>query len=112
MMCLFCRIAAKEIPATIRYEDDTVIAFDDIQPKAPAHVLVIPRAHVARLQDATDPALAAALFRGVQAVAVVTGIADRGYRLIVNDGPDGGQEVGHLHFHVVGGKRMGRMIEE
>jgi len=106
--CLFCRIAAGEIPAERVHEDDEVIAFRDINPQAPTHVLVIPRRHVADL-DAVAPSdgdLLAALFSAVQRVARDAGIAGA-YRLVSNVGWQAGQSVLHLHLHVLGGRRMG-----
>ncbi|MDO8463157.1 MAG: histidine triad nucleotide-binding protein [bacterium] len=109
MACLFCKIAAKEIPATIRYEDDDVVAFDDIHPKAPTHVLIVPRRHLARVQDFDDGAIAGALFIAARRIAISADIAETGYRLVVNNGSDGGQEVEHLHLHLIGGKKLGAM---
>lgn len=109
MSCLFCRIVRGEIPAAVRYEDDSVIAFDDIHPQAPTHVLVIPKVHVARLGDCVGEhdALCGTLLLVARRVAADAGIAELGYRVVVNNGPDGGQEVDHLHFHVLGGRRLG-----
>jgi histidine triad (HIT) family protein len=110
--CLFCRIAAGAIPATLVYETDAVLAFRDIGPKAPVHVLVIPRAHhadVAALADA-DPALAGELLAGVAAVTKAEGLGDGGYRVIFNSGAHGGQEVPHVHAHVLGGAPLGPML--
>jgi histidine triad (HIT) family protein len=110
--CLFCRIAAGEIPATIVYETDTVLAFRDIGPKAPVHVLVIPRAHhedVAALAEA-DPALAGEVLAVAAAVAKAEGLRGPGFRVIFNAGEHGGQEVPHVHAHVVGGAALGPML--
>lgn len=106
--CLFCRIARGEIPATKVYEDDQVIAFRDIAPAAPTHILVIPREHlenVAALDHAHD-ALTAHLIRVANQVAAQAGLVETGYRLVTNSGRDGGQSVYHLHFHVLGGRLM------
>jgi histidine triad (HIT) family protein len=110
--CLFCRIAAGEIPADVVYQDDRVLAFRDITPKAPVHVLVIPRAHhtdVAALAEA-DPALAGQLLAAAAAVAKADGLLDGGFRLMFNTGPNGGQEVFHVHAHVLGGAPLGPML--
>jgi len=107
--CIFCKIAAGEIPATKVYEDDQVVAFEDIQPVAPVHVLVIPRKHLASVNDlhAGDSALLGALFAAIQRVAQEKGVAESGYRVITNAGKDSGQAVFHLHFHVIGGRKLG-----
>jgi histidine triad (HIT) family protein len=110
--CLFCRIAAGEIPATVVHETDTTLAFRDITPKAPSHVLVIPKAHhsdVAALAEA-DPALAGQVLAAAATVAEAEGLRDDGFRVIFNVGQHGGQEVFHVHAHVVGGQPLGPMI--
>lgn len=106
--CLFCRIAAGEIPATIVREDDEVVAFRDIDPKAPTHVLVVPRRHIASANDLTaaDHDLVGRLFTTAGAIAGEEGIAEPGYRLVMNTGPEAGQSVAHIHLHVLGGRRM------
>ena len=104
--CLFCRIAAGEIPARIAYQDEQVVAFHDIDPKAPTHVLVIPRAHVASLAEATDPALVGKLALLAAEIAKQEGLADRGYRTVINTGPDAGQTVFHIHLHLLGGRQL------
>lgn len=107
--CLFCKIVARTIPAALVYEDELVVAFDDINPQAPIHSLVIPRKHftsIAELQDA-DVMLLGRLLLAANAVAKKKGIADTGYRFVVNTGVDGGQSVFHLHLHVLGGRQMG-----
>ena len=107
--CLFCKIVARAIPATLVYEDDLVVAFDDINPQAPTHTLVIPRKHVtsiAELQE-SDVTLLGRLLLAGNKVAKKKGIADAGYRFVVNTGTDGGQSVFHLHLHVLGGRHMG-----
>jgi histidine triad (HIT) family protein len=104
--CLFCRIAAREIPSEIVYSDDRVVVFRDIQPKAPTHVLAIPRRHVpsaAELTDA-DGELLAGLFAAMRHVAEVAGL--RGYRIVTNVGAEAGQSVFHLHFHLLSGRPM------
>jgi histidine triad (HIT) family protein len=105
--CLFCRIAADEIPSDRLHTDDEVIAFRDIAPRAPTHVLIIPRRHIPdahALTDADGP-LVAKLFAVVRAIADEAGLGD-GYRVVTNVGPDAGQSVPHLHFHLLGGRTM------
>jgi histidine triad (HIT) family protein len=106
--CIFCRIANGEIPSAMVYEDDLVIAFRDIHPAAPVHVLVVPRRHVASLNSLTDDdaALAAGLLRAAREVAKREAVADAGYRVVTNIGANGGQSVDHLHFHVLGGRPL------
>ena len=105
---VFKRIIDREIPADIVYEDDLTLALRDIAPKAPTHVLVIPKKEIASLADATDAdeAVLGRLFTVARRVAEQEGLSN-GYRCIVNTGPDGGQEVPHLHLHVLGGKKIG-----
>ncbi|MBT8164317.1 MAG: histidine triad nucleotide-binding protein [Acidimicrobiia bacterium] len=104
--CLFCSIAAGDIPADIVLETDDVVAFNDINPAAPTHVLVIPKRHVASAAEleADDAPLLSALF---DAAARVGEAVEGGWRLVTNVGPDAGQSVFHLHFHVLGGRRLG-----
>ena len=104
--CLFCRIVAGEIPSDRVYEDTTVIVFRDINPRAPTHVLAIPRRHLASAADLTDADgdLLAALFAALRTVAERAGLRD--YRIISNVGPEAGQSVLHLHFHLLGGRPM------
>ncbi len=107
--CLFCRIAAMEIPAEIVYEDDQVIAFRDISPKAPVHILLIPRQHIksaASLSDEHGPMLGR-LFAVAAQLARDEGVARSGFRMTTNSGPGAGQSVNHLHFHLMGGRQMG-----
>ncbi|MFU8891696.1 MAG: histidine triad nucleotide-binding protein [Anaerosomatales bacterium] len=104
--CVFCKIAGGEIPVEPVYQDDAVIAFNDASPQAPVHVLVIPRAHHAHLGDGVPDATLARLFGAVPEVARRTGVAESGYRVIVNAGPDANQTVPHLHVHVMGGRGM------
>ena len=107
--CLFCRIGRGEIPADIVHEDDLVLAFRDINPKAPTHLLVIPRRHVKSAADLheSDAEMLGRLFGVAAQLARDAGIADRGYRLVTNSGPAAGQSVDHLHFHLMGGRSMG-----
>jgi histidine triad (HIT) family protein len=104
--CLFCRIASGEIPATIVAEDATCIAFRDVNPQAPVHVLVIPRAHVPSLNEVASPVLLADVLQMAREVAKQEGIAATGYRVVFNTNGDGGQTVFHLHAHVLGGRHM------
>ena len=107
--CLFCKIAEGKIPSKKVYEDDDVVAFDDIQPQAPVHVLVVPRKHVATLNDLApeDDALAGKLLRVAARIARERGIADRGWRAAVNVGRDAHQLVFHVHLHLMGGRGFG-----
>lgn len=104
--CIFCKIVRGEVPAKIVYEDDRVLAFDDVSPQAPVHTLIIPKVHYTNLNDDIPAEDLAALFGAVQHVARLKGIDVSGYRIIVNSGPDSNQTVKHLHVHVMGGKRM------
>jgi len=106
--CLFCKIAAKEIPAEIVYEDEEFFAFKDINPQAPVHLLVIPKEHIASLAEATPTqvALLGKLAWRVKLLAEEQGLAEDGYRVVVNCRDQGGQTVPHLHFHLLGGRFM------
>lgn len=107
-MCLFCKIAAKQIPAKIAFEDDELLAFHDINPGAPTHLLVIPRKHLTSLDEASadDQALLGKLLLACQRVAREQGIAQSGFRVVANTGPNAGQSVFHIHLHVLGGRAM------
>ena len=104
--CLFCKMVAGEINPAVVYENDHVLAFRDIKPQAPTHVLIIPKQHYATLDDLNDQGLAGELLLAAQRVARQEGIADSGYRTVINCRGDGGQEVGHLHLHLLGGRGM------
>jgi histidine triad (HIT) family protein len=104
--CLFCKIAQGQIPSRTVSGDDRFLAFHDIDPKAPTHVLVIPRRHVVSLDDADDPELLGGLLAYVRRVARDLGVAESGYRTVLNTRRDGGQSVDHLHAHILGGRRM------
>lgn len=107
--CIFCRIVAKEIPATPVYEDETVLAFKDLEPQAPVHVLIIPKKHIESLLGLTEEDKALLAHIQVDVVGQLArelGIAEKGFRLVVNTGEEGGQTVGHLHFHLLGGRSM------
>lgn len=109
--CIFCRIVRGEIPATVVYQDDDVVAFRDIQPAAPLHVLIVPREHIPSLHALTAEHhdLAATLLDAARKVAEQEGAVERGYRVATNVGQWGGQSVGHLHFHVLGGRQLGAL---
>jgi len=106
--CVFCRIAAGTIPARIAYEDDTTIAFYDTDPRAPVHVLVVPRQHIGGVNqlDTGDAQLAGRLVLAARQVAQQLGVAESGYRLVINSGGDAGQTVEHIHMHILGGRPM------
>lgn len=108
MSCLFCKIISGEVPASKVYEDDAVVAFTDINPQAPMHVLVVPREHVATLNDldAAHDALVGQLVRRGAALAAARGYAAGGYRTVFNCNADAGQTVFHIHLHVLGGRKM------
>ena len=103
--CLFCRIVAGKIPATVVYEDDHVMAINDVFPRAPFHVLVVPRKHVAKLSELEDEPLGGRLLQAVRRVARQGGVGDN-FRLVVNNGDHAGQTVWHLHLHVLGGREF------
>jgi histidine triad (HIT) family protein len=105
--CLFCRIIQKEIPSTIVAEDDHSFAFRDINPQAPTHVVIIPREHVASLNEADNAAMLGRLTLMAAAIARKEGLAERGYRTVINTNADAGQTVFHVHLHLIGGRRLG-----
>ncbi len=106
--CIFCRIIDKTIPTNFVYEDENVAAFNDLNPQAPVHILVIPKKHLDHLDHAAiaDQQLLGQLLSVASTVAGNAGIAEAGYRVVTNIGEDGGQSVGHLHVHVLGGRRL------
>jgi len=106
--CLFCKIVAGDIPSDVVHEDDLVLAFNDISPRAPVHQLVIPKRHIASMADLTgeDAELLSRLFAVAAELAASAGLANSGYRVVTNVGADGGQSVDHLHFHLLGGRAM------
>ena len=104
--CVFCRILTGGIPATLVASNEHGVAFRDLHPQAPSHVLVIPRRHVASLAEATDAAELGALLLLAAEVARTEGLSESGYRVVANTGPDGGQTVHHLHLHVLGGRAL------
>jgi histidine triad (HIT) family protein len=107
--CLFCRIVAGEIPSRMVHQDDLIVAFHDIAPRAPTHILLLPRRHIPSVADLTeaDGPLLGRLFTQAARIAADTGLAGRGYRLTMNVGREGGQTVDHLHVHLLGGRPMG-----
>ena len=110
--CIFCKIANKEINSEFVYEDDEIIAFKDINPQAPIHILVIPKKHIESIIDLTDEdeMLVGKMYTAVRKIAKKLNIEESGFRLIVNCGKDAGQEVPHLHFHILAGKKLGTKI--
>ena len=106
--CIFCKIANKEINSEILYEDEFVVAFKDLESQAPVHILIVPKKHIASLNELTaaDAELLARIVLAAQKLAKDNGIAERGYRLVNNCGIEGGQTIGHLHFHLLGGREM------
>ncbi len=107
--CLFCKIAAGEIPSTKVYEDEEILAFRDIAPKAPVHILLIPKKHLASLAEAgpEDAALLGKMQLLARQLAEQEGVAESGFRVVANSGPNSGQEVAHLHYHLLGGEPLG-----
>ena len=108
MDCLFCKIAAGEIPSTKVYEDDLVYAFRDIEPQAPVHVLIIPKQHISSANEINDEncAIVGHIFKVAAEIAKNEGIAEDGYRIVTNIGENGGQTVKHLHYHMLGGRSL------
>jgi histidine triad (HIT) family protein len=106
--CLFCKVIAREIPAQIVHEDEELVAFRDINPQAPLHALIVPRRHIATLNDLQpgDDALVGSMFRRAAALAKEQGLADRGYRTVFNCNREAGQSVFHIHLHVLGGRSL------
>ena len=105
--CLFCKIVAGDIPAEVVRESDRFVAFRDVDPQAPTHVLVIPREHVSSLAHADDESMVGGLLHFAREVAAAEGISENGYRVVFNTNSDGGQTVFHLHGHVLGGRALG-----
>lgn len=110
--CIFCKIINKEIPSTIVYEDDKVLAFKDINPVAPVHILIIPKVHVRNVMELDDQNadIVRDIHLAAKKIAVETGVADKGFRLITNCGEEAGQTVFHLHYHLIGGIELGLKI--
>ena len=109
MPCLFCQIVEGKIAAKVAFQDDLVVAFHDIDPKAPTHVLIVPRKHVTSINDVaeSDDALLGRLVRSARDIAREQGLAERGYRLVFNCGDDAGYSVHHIHLHLLGGRALG-----
>ncbi|WP_165044610.1 MULTISPECIES: histidine triad nucleotide-binding protein [unclassified Adlercreutzia] len=110
--CLFCKIVAGDIPSAKVYEDDLCYAFDDIEPEAPVHTLVVPKQHFDNLQDGVPTDLLGHLLSVVPEIAKIKGVSESGYRTVINTGPDSAATVGHLHLHILGGTKMGRFTFE
>ena len=110
--CIFCKIINKEIPSNIVYEDNEILAFRDINPVAPVHILVIPKKHISSVIDLKeeDELLIGKIYTVINKITKQESIDEKGFRVIVNCGEDGGQEVKHLHFHILGGKKLGTKI--
>jgi histidine triad (HIT) family protein len=106
MSCLFCRMVSREIPTNIVLENEHALAFRDIHPAAPTHILVIPKVHIQDITEAADPLLLGHVFALARSVALAEGLDKNGYRLVVNTGADGGQSVFHLHVHVLAGRQL------
>lgn len=108
MECIFCKIVKKEIPASVVYEDEDVLAFKDINPQAPIHLLIIPKNHLSSIMevDENNGDIVKKIVKVVQSLARENNIDKKGFRLVVNTGDDGGQTVHHLHFHLLGGRFM------
>ena len=111
MDCIFCRIISSEIQSEILYQDEQAVAFRDVNPKAPVHLLVVPRKHIESVAELTEDEapILGHLVAVANRLAREAGISEKGYRLVVNCGPDGGQVVPHLHLHLLGGRQMGRL---
>lgn len=110
--CLFCKLISGEIPTNKVYEDDVCFAFDDIEPEAPVHTLVVPKKHYRDLQDGVPAEVLGHLLSVVPEVAKIKGVYESGYRTVINTGPDSAQTVKHLHLHILGGVKMGRFTFE
>lgn len=112
MDCIFCKIINKEIPSKIVYEDDEVLAFEDIAPQAPVHIVIIPKKHIAKITEIEkeEEALIGKIYSVINKIAREKQIAEEGFRVIINCGENGGQEVKHIHFHLLGGKKLSGKI--
>jgi len=112
MDCIFCRIAEGEIPSDTVYQDEEIIAFRDINPQAPVHIVIIPRRHIASLSDLSesDSALVGRMVAAANRLAEEEGITEKGYRVVINCGKEGGQLVPHLHLHLVGGRQLSDQV--
>lgn len=112
--CIFCKIINREIPSKIVYEDDKIIAFNDVNPAVPIHILVVPKKHIPTLLDIPEDEneLISYIYQTINKIAKEQGFAEKGFRVIANCGEDSGQEVQHIHFHVLAGKKLGDKIVE
>lgn len=110
--CIFCKIIKKEIPSEIVYENEEILAFKDIAPKAPVHIVVIPKKHIEKITEIEkqDEAVIGRIYSAINQIAREQGIAEDGFRVIINCGENGGQEVKHIHFHLLGGTKLGMQI--
>ena len=110
--CIFCRIAECKIKSSMLYQDEDLLAFPDISPLAPVHILIVPRKHIASVAEmaADDAHLIADMVKLAKQLAVEQGIAEKGFRLVINNGPEGGQGVNHLHMHLLGGRQLGSKL--
>lgn len=108
-MCIFCKIVAGEIPSSKVYEDDKILAFNDIEPQAPVHIIIIPKEHIpsANAINESNADVIAHIFKVIPEIAKEAGVAENGYRIVNNCGKDGGQTVEHIHFHLTGGREFG-----
>lgn len=105
-MCIFCKIAAKQIPAAIVYEDDKILAFKDVVPQAPVHILVIPKVHAKNIAELDDFSIVGRIFEVIREIAAGCEIEKEGFRVVLNHGQQAGQAVDHLHFHLLGGRKL------
>ncbi|MEL7646736.1 MAG: histidine triad nucleotide-binding protein [Sedimentibacter sp.] len=112
MSCIFCQIANKEIPSQFLFENDNLVAFRDLNPQAPVHILVVPKMHISSMNEITseNSSVVAEIFEAINKIAEQEGIKESGYRVISNCGDDGCQSVKHLHFHLVGGKKLSETL--
>ena len=110
--CIFCRIINQEIPSKIVYEDDDILAFEDVNPLAPIHILLIPKKHIATMDDVTeeDSAVLGRILLKAKEIAAEKGLNENGYRIVNNCKAHGGQEVFHIHFHLLGGEKLGLFV--
>jgi histidine triad (HIT) family protein len=107
--CIFCKIANKQTSSTLIFEDEDIIAFHDIAPVAPVHVLIVPKVHIKSITDVMDLDIIKKIFQTAQKLAADLGVEKDGFRIVNNCGPNGGQTVDHLHFHLIGGRKLGIM---
>ncbi|PIZ00178.1 histidine triad nucleotide-binding protein [bacterium (Candidatus Howlettbacteria) CG_4_10_14_0_8_um_filter_40_9] len=108
--CIFCKIASKEISKEFLYESDLVMAFHDINPEAPVHILILPKVHISNINEVQDMGIFGDLFTAAKEIAEKEGVSEKGYRVVINTGKDGGQLVDHLHIHLIGGKKLGSKV--